>query len=140
MFQIPTDNPYPLEIPYFESPVSCGFPSPAQDYIERSLDLNQLCIARPAATYFVRAQGYSMVNAGIHDGDLLIVDRSITAQHGDIIIACLHGEFTVKELQVRPYPALLPANPEFSPILLDSNQELDVFGVVVYVLHKLFKR
>jgi len=129
-----------IQLPLFLTPVACGFPSPAQDYIEQTLDLNELCVARPAVTYYVRAQGNSMINAGIHDGDLLIVDRSITAQHGDTIIASLGGEFTVKELQLRPYPALLPANPEYRPILLDPEQELEVFGVVVYVLHKQFKR
>ncbi len=129
-----------IQLPLFLTPVACGFPSPAQDYIEQTLDLNELCVARPAATYYVRAQGDSMINAGIHDGDLLIVDRSITAQHGDTIIASLGGEFTVKELRLRPSPALLPANPEYRPILLDPEQELEVFGVVVYVLHKQFKR
>jgi len=140
IFFIASAEPPLIQLPLFLTPVACGFPSPAQDYIEQRLDLNELCIARPAATYYVRAKGNSMINAGIQDGDLLIVDRSITAKHGDTIIASLNGEFTVKELQLRPYPALLPANPEYRPILLDPEQELEVFGVVTYVLHKQFKR
>lgn len=136
MFFIPHPNPGCLERPLFLSPVVCGFPSPAQDYIEQTIDLNQLCIEHPAATFYVRASGHSMVQAGINDGDLLIVDRAIKASHGAIVLACLDGEFTVKRLQERPFPALLPANPEFPPITLHDGQELEIFGVVTFVLHK----
>ena len=85
MFLRPTEDPPVLGLPLFVSPASCGFPSPAQDYVEATLDLNQLCISRPAATYFVRAAGDSMKDAGILDGDLLVVDRSVTARHGDTV-------------------------------------------------------
>jgi DNA polymerase V len=87
MFLHPTEDPPVLGLPLFTSPASCGFPSPAQDYVEATLDLNQLCISRPAATYFVRAAGDSMKDAGILEGDLLVVDRSVAARHGDTIIA-----------------------------------------------------
>ena len=80
MFLRPPDNPPALGLPLFASPASCGFPSPAQDYVEATLDLNQLCISRPAATYFVRAAGESMKDAGILDGDLLVVDRFVTVE------------------------------------------------------------
>lgn len=136
MFTTPQPTPDSLELPLFLWPVVCGFPSPAQDYIEQTIDLNQLCIEHPAATFYVRASGHSMVQAGINDGDLLIVDRALKACHGAIVLACLDGEFTVKRLQERPFPALLPANPDFPPITLQEGQELEIFGVVTFVLHK----
>ena len=136
MLAVPDLDAPALELPLFLSPATCGFPSPAQDYIEQTIDLNQICIEHPAATFYVRASGHSMVNAGINDGDLLIVDRAIKASHGAIVLACLDGEFTVKRLQERPFAALLPANPDFPPITLLEGQELEIFGVVTFVLHK----
>ncbi|AMQ43058.1 UV protection and mutation protein [Aeromonas veronii] len=136
MLAVPDLDAPALELPLFLSPATCGFPSPAQDYIEQTIDLNQICIEHPAATFYVRASGHSMVNAGINDGDLLIVDRAIKASHGAIVLACLDGEFTVKRLQERPFAALLPANPDFQPITLLEGQELEIFGVVTFVLHK----
>ena len=125
-----------IEIPLYLSPAACGFPSPAQDYVEQTIDLNQHCVTHPAATFYVRASGHSMIGEGINDGDMLIIDRAITARHGDIVLACLDGEFTVKKLQVQPVPALLPGNPDFPPIYPQEGQELDIFGVVTFVLHK----
>ena len=81
-----------LSIPFYINKVPAGFPSPAQDYIERTLDLNELCISHPAATFFVRAEGDSMIEGGIQSGDILIVDRSIDAKHHDIVIAAIDGE------------------------------------------------
>ncbi|WP_410488921.1 translesion error-prone DNA polymerase V autoproteolytic subunit [Aeromonas hydrophila] len=132
----PTSNPGRSRAAAFSVPVVCGFPSPAQDYIEQTIDLNQICIEHPAATFYVRASGHSMVEKGINDGDLLIVDRALKARHGAIVLASLDGEFTVKQLQERPFPALLPANPDFQTIHLLDGQELEIFGVVTYVLHK----
>ncbi len=126
-----------LSIPLFIEHVSAGFPSPAQDYIEQTLDLNELCIARPAATYFVRVDGESMIEAGIYPNDLLVVDRSIKAQHGDIVIAGFHGELTVKELELRPQPRLIPRNSEFKAIEIPEGVELDIFGVVTNVVRSL---
>jgi DNA polymerase V len=125
-----------IEIPLYLTPASCGFPSPAQDYVEQTIDLNQHCVSHPAATFYVKASGHSMVEEGINDGDMLVIDRAITARHGDIVLACLDGEFTVKKLQVQPVPALLPGNPDFPPIYPQEGQELDIFGVVTFVLHK----
>ncbi|OCA59855.1 UV protection and mutation protein [Aeromonas piscicola] len=132
-----TDAPI-TELPLFLTPAVCGFPSPAQDYVEQTIDLNQHCVSHPAATFYVWAGGYSMIEAGINDGDLLVIDRSVTARHGDIVLACLDGEFTIKILQTNP-PALLPANPDFPPIILQEGQELDIFGVVTFVLHKTWR-
>ncbi|PNO51507.1 translesion error-prone DNA polymerase V autoproteolytic subunit [Aeromonas hydrophila] len=135
MYAVPDLDAPALEIPLFLSPAACGFPSPAQDYVEQSIDLNQLCIAHPAATYFVRAAGDSMVDHGIRDGDLLIVDRSRKARHGSVVVAAVDGEFTVKELQLEPSIALLPGNRAYQPIYFNEGQELEIFGVVTGVVH-----
>ncbi|WP_323970738.1 translesion error-prone DNA polymerase V autoproteolytic subunit [Aeromonas hydrophila] len=135
MYAVPDLDAPALEIPLFLSPAACGFPSPAQDYVEQTIDLNQLCIAHPAATYFVRAAGDSMVDHGIRDGDLLIVDRSRKARHGSVVVAAVDGEFTVKELQLEPSIALLPGNRAYQPIYFCEGQELEIFGVVTGVVH-----
>ncbi|WP_227317533.1 translesion error-prone DNA polymerase V autoproteolytic subunit [Cedecea davisae] len=132
--------PYPykqeqiIELPLFLERVPCGFPSPAQDYVEESLDLNKLVVKHPSATYFVRVSGDSMVGAGIGDGDLLVVDRSLTAEHGDIVVAAVAGEFTVKELQTRPLLRLVPHNADYAPIEFLAEEELQIFGVVTFTL------
>lgn len=127
-------------IPLFAEGVSAGFPSPAQDYVERALDLNELCIRRPAATFMVRVDGDSMCEAGIFKDDILLVDRSLTAQHGDVVIACIDGEFTVKELRLTPTLTLMPRNRRYSPITLREASELDIFGVVISVVRSLNHR
>lgn len=110
-----------LNIPLFLERVSAGFPSPAEDYVEKSLDLNELCIQHPAATFFVRVQGESMVEAGIFPNDVLVVDRSLRAKHGDIIIASLESEMTVKQLHLKPIPVrLLLRNPAYQPIIIEG--------------------
>ncbi|WP_435930136.1 translesion error-prone DNA polymerase V autoproteolytic subunit [Dryocola sp. BD613] len=123
-----------LELPLFLERVSCGFPSPAQDYVESSLDLNKLVVKHPSATYFVRVSGDSMIGAGIGDGDLLVVDRSLTAEHGDIVVAAVAGEFTVKELHTRPSLRLIPHNRNYSPIVFLPGEELELFGVVTFTV------
>lgn len=99
--QSTSENSSP-KMPMFTESVAAGFPSPATDYCESRLDLNDLCVKHPAATYFVRAQGDAMIDAGIYPGDVLVVDRSLTAKHGDIVIAALNGELTVKKLEQNP--------------------------------------
>jgi DNA polymerase V len=133
----PTSPCINLALPLFAARVPAGFPSPAQDYVERTLDLNELCIAHPAATYYVRATGDSMIEAGIHDGDLLVVDRAIDAKHGNVVIAEVCGEFTVKELSLTPSVRLLPRNAAYLPIDLSGSDELVLFGVVTFVIHAL---
>lgn len=128
----------PLNIPMFLERVSAGFPSPAEDYIEKTIDLNELCIKHPAATFFVRVQGESMVEAGIYPGDVLVVDRSLRAGHGDIIIASLETEMTVKQLHLTPPPVrLLPRNPDYQPITVEGDMVMEVFGVVTNVIRSL---
>ena len=114
LFIKPADLREIVTFPLFSDLVQCGFPSPAADYVEQRIDLNQLLIQHPSATYFVKASGDSMIDGGISDGDLLIVDSAITASHGDIVIAAVDGEFTVKKLQLRPTVQLIPMNSAYS--------------------------
>ncbi|WP_027389203.1 translesion error-prone DNA polymerase V autoproteolytic subunit [Chrysiogenes arsenatis] len=125
----------PLQIPLYVEAVRAGFPSPAQDYIEKMLDLNELCIRNPTATFFVRAEGDSMREAGIAPGDILIVDRSLEAQHGDIVVAGFHGELTVKKLEMRPTVRLVPMNSFYAPIEVPDGADVDIFGVVTTIIH-----
>ena len=127
LFIKPADLREIVTFPLFSDLVQCGFPSPAADYVEQRIDLNQLLIQHPSATYFVK-------DGGISDGDLLIVDSAITASHGDIVIAAVDGEFTVKKLQLRPTVQLIPMNSAYSPITISSEDTLDVFGVVIHVV------
>ena len=119
--------------------VSAGFPSPAQDYIEKTLSLDDLCIRTPAATYFVRASGSSMERAGIHDGDVLVVDRSLPPGHRKIVIASVDGEFVCKrlDLSVPSRPVLRAESEDYPDITLREEDELEIFGVVTTVVHAL---
>ena len=140
--------------------VVAGFPSPAEQYLEPPLDLNELLVRRPAATYFVRVEGDSMVGAGISDGDLLVVDRSLRPADGDVIIASVDGDFTVKTLRLGNGEwgtgngmrgngewgtgnggeiRLVAANPKYHDIVLKPGQELDYFGKVTACIHQFKK-
>ena len=129
----------PIYLPLYLERISAGFPSPAQDYVEQRLDLNQLCVKRPAATYFLRVAGISMINAGIYPDDLLVVDRSITAQAGDIVVASLNREFTVKVLEIDPL-RLVPQNEDYHPILINETDDFEIFGVVTNVVRSLKRK
>ena len=114
-------------LPLFSSRVPAGFPSPADDYVCDTLDLNEHLILHREVTFFVRAKGQSMIGAGIQDGDLLVVDRSVNPVHRTIVIAVIDGEFTVKRLYKRAGKVrLLAENPEFAPIEFQEGQELQV--------------
>ncbi|HEY1846203.1 MAG TPA: translesion error-prone DNA polymerase V autoproteolytic subunit [Buttiauxella sp.] len=121
-------------LPLFSDLVQCGFPSPAQDYIEKRIDLNTLLIQHPGSTYFVRAAGDSMIDGGINEGDLLVVDSSRTPQHGDIVIASFDGEFTAKQLQLRPGIQLNPLNSDYPPLKIHDEDALEIFGVVTFIV------
>ncbi len=126
------------EQPYFEANVPAGFPSPAADYEENQLDLNKHLIANPAATFFVRVSGDSMTGAGIHNGDLLIVDRSLEPRDRNIIIAVVDGELTVKRIRIRRGKITLePENADYPVRRITSETEFEVWGVVTNVIHKL---
>ena len=121
--------------------VVAGFPSPAEQYQEPPLDLNELLVKRPAATYFVRVEGDSMVGAGISDGDLLVVDRSLRPADGDVVIASVDGDFTVKTLRTgRGGIRLVAANPAYPDIVLEPGQQLDYFGKVTACIHRFAGR
>jgi DNA polymerase V len=121
--------------------VVAGFPSPAEQYLEPPLDLNEFLIKRPAATYFVRVEGDSMIGAGIHEGDLLVVDRSLRPANGDVIIACVDGDFTVKTYRRdKDGIHLEPANDTYPVITLKSGQQLDYFGKVTACIHRFVKK
>lgn len=126
----------PLHLPLFLEGVSAGFPSPADDYVEKTLDLNELCVKHPAATYFVRVTGNSMQGKGIFSGDVLVVDKAVTPTHGDIVIACIDSEFTVKELSLNPV-GLIAHHPSYKNTWLKDEQSLEVFGVVRSIVRNL---
>ncbi|WP_201278996.1 LexA family protein [Leptolyngbya iicbica] len=118
--------------------VPAGFPSPGEDYVEGPLDLNRYLVHHPAATFFVRVSGDSMVGAGIYPNDLLIVDRAITPTTGHIVIAVVNGDLTIKRLDIsHGKVSLLPENPAYLPIHIDPAMSFDVWGVVTKAIHFL---
>lgn len=127
----------PLPIPAFLAGVQAGFPSPADDYIEKQLDLNELVVQHPISTFFVRVEGDSMRDAGILSGDILVVDRSLEPSNGKIVVAIIDGEFTVKRIQITPKGiSLVPENVSFDTIEVSPEADFQVWGVVTYVIHK----
>jgi DNA polymerase V len=140
LLQIPQsveDAPNHLAIPLFQSKISAGFPSPADDYREESLDLNQYMIAHRASTFVFTVKGDSMVAAGILDGDKLVVDRAIEPKHNQIVVAVVNSEYTVKRLfKWRGVVELRAENPAYKAIQFKDNDELTIWGVVVGVLRK----
>jgi DNA polymerase V len=135
VYEVNGKNSVPL--PLFAGGVSAGFPSPAEDYTDRKLDLNELLIANPAATFFVRVDGDSMTGAGIQHDDILVVDRSKQAVSGDIVIAILDGELTVKRLFRGVCSARLVAeNSAYPSIEIAKDQDCEIWGVVTSVVHQ----
>ena len=135
---LPASAPSALPLPLFSGKVAAGFPSPADDYIEKTLDLNELLVQKPAATFFVRAQGLSMINAGIYPNDILVVDRSIEPVAGKIVICALNGELTVKRLERdNGQWQLQSENPDYPDIALHEDLEMVIWGVVTNAIHPL---
>ncbi len=127
----------PNRPPLMSTSVPAGFPSPAEQYVKSPLDLNELLVQRPAATFFVRAAGDSMIGAGIRSGDILVVDRSLEPHDGSIVIACVDREFTVKYLRSDGKTwSLHPANRKYKPIFFSDGMELKIFGVVTALIHR----
>lgn len=133
------ENPPPTPLPFYLNRISAGFPSPADDYVEERIDLNEQLIRNKAATFFLRVQGDSMLGSGIHPGDRLVVDRSLQPKNGDIVIAVLDGELTVKRLVLLPNGGveLHPENLVYPVIRPEEFQQLDIWGVVTNVIHPL---
>ena len=120
------------------SSVAAGFPSPAEDHMESSLDLNQHLIKHPSATFYVYARGDSMVSAGISDGDMLIVDRSLEAKNDSIVVAIINGEFTVKGIsKVNGHLYLMPHNTSYNPIKITEEMDFEIWGVVTHSIHSV---
>ena len=123
-------------IPLYNS-IAAGFPSPAEDHMDSSLDLNQHLIKHPSATFYVYARGDSMVLAGISDGDMLIVDRSLEATNDSIVVAIINGEFTVKSIsKVNEHLYLMPHNTSYNPIEITEEMDFEIWGVVTHTIHK----
>jgi len=136
IFSVSTESK--LDIPIVNQGISAGFPSPAQDFMDLSIDLNKEFIKHPASTFFGRVKGNSMINAGIGNGDLLIVDKSLEATDGRIAVCFIDGEFTVKRLKVEKDCCwLLPENEAYQPIKVTAENDFIVWGIVVYVIKAL---
>ena len=134
---IPIAKRLSLKLPLVSASVEAGFPSPADDHLERGIDLNEELIRNPAATFLVRVKGESMRDAGIHTGDTLIVDKSVSPSDRQIVVAMIDGEFTVKRFRkVNGRVFLEAANDSFSPIEVGENQELTIWGAVTYIIHQ----
>ncbi len=124
------------KIPIVSGKVAAGFPSPADDYLEKNLDLNEFLIKHPVATFFVRVDGDSMVGAGIHHGDILIVDRALEPTDRKVVIAIVDGQLTVKRLRhVDGKIMLVPENEAYPPLVIPGGTELEIWGVVTTVIH-----
>ena len=125
-----------LELPYAEAGVRAGFPSPAQDYLTLSIDLNRELIQHPASTFYARVVGDSMSAEGIDEGDILIIDKAEEPLEGDLAVCCLNGEFTLKRIR-RTGPDelyLMPSNPHYRPIRVSPDDDFSVWGIVVYTI------
>lgn len=131
-----TALPIALALPMQSMRVPCGFPSPADDYLDHSLDLNCYLINNPAASYFVRAEGDSLNDMGIYSGDLLIVDRALKAKHSDVVIAAIDGQLLCKILDLT-LNALVSANTHYPPIKITHDMDLVIEGVVIHAIHHL---
>ena len=124
------------KIPLLSDSISAGFPSPADDYTEENIDLNEYLISNPFSTFFLRVKGDSMINAGIKDKDLIIVDKSLTAKPGNIIIAMIDGEFTIKRLSIKNNELYLKAeNHNYPDFRFKNHIDVQIWGVVIYSIH-----
>ncbi len=131
------DKSKTLLLKLFTNTISAGFPSPAEDFLDKKLDLNEYLIKNPSATFLVRVNGNSMIDAGIFNGDILIVDRSVEATNGRIVIGVINGEFTVKRIIKSGKKVFLkPENEKFKPIELTEDMDFKIWGVVIYTIHK----
>ena len=132
------DDSQDIELPFYDTKVQAGFPSPAEDHLEQRLDLNTLVIENPSATFFVRVAGESMKDIGITDGDILVVDRSIESWENRIVVAVIDSEFTIKRFTTQNETVVLEAeNPDYPAIKITPEMDFSVWGVVSWTLKKL---
>ena len=126
-----------LALPYIEQGINAGFPSPADDFLDISIDLNKELIQNKDATYFARVNGNSMIDAGINDGDLLIIDKSIEPSNGKAAVCFIDGEFTIKWLNItKDVIWLTPANKNFKPIKVTKDNDFMIYGIITYIIKK----
>ena len=134
---LPHLSPEKIHLNLFDYKVPAGFPSPADDHIEKALDLNEYLVTKKETTFFVKIKGDSMIDASIHDGDIVIVDRSKQAKIGNIVLASVDGEFTIKILAKHlSQPRLLPANEKFQPIIVNESMQFEIWGVITGAVRK----
>ena len=127
-----------LDLPFVESGISAGFPSPADDFLDVSIDLNKALIQNPSATFYGRVKGDSMIDAGMNDGDLLIIDKSLEPEDGKIAVCFIDGEFTVKRIKIESDVIWLMAeNKKYSPIKVTSDNDFIIWGIVTTVIKKV---
>jgi len=147
LFHIKTNKKlvfYPLkdailkEVPFYKESVPAGFPSPAEDFMDLDLNLQEYLVQHPSATFCVRAVGDSMIKAGIHSGDVMVVDRALEPKNNKIVLAVLDGEFTVKRIKKNKEQLfLVPENDQYQPIIITEEMDFKVWGVVTHVIHKV---
>lgn len=132
----PADISTALPLPYADGGIRAGFPSPAQDYLSESIDLNKDLIRHPASTFYARVIGDSMAGEGITEGDILVIDKSVEPEHGDLAVCCLDGEFTLKRLRFMSDNrlCLMPSNRKYRPIEITRESDFSVWGVVLYTI------
>lgn len=136
-----SDTSSRLELSYADGGIRAGFPSPAQDYIESGIDLNRELVRHPASTFYGRVVGDSMIEAGVFDGDILVIDKSLEAVAGDMVVCFINGEFTLKYLEIENNTLYLcPANKEYPRIEISSESQFQIWGVVTYTIKKRNKR
>lgn len=136
-----TTNTSELRVQYSESGIRAGFPSPAQDEIATTIDLNQELIKHPAATFYGRVEGDSMIDEGIEEGDILIIDRSLEPINDDLAVCCIDGEFTLKRIRIDHSNIwLIPSNESYPPILISNENEFIIWGIVTYTIRKNRRR
>jgi DNA polymerase V len=127
----------PKELNFYASRIAAGFPSPAEDFMEKRLDLNEYLIKNQAATFLIKVRGNSMINAGIFDGDLLVIDRSVEPADSKIVLGVLNGEFTVKRINKKGKKLFLaPENEDFKSIEITEEMDFQIWGTVTYSIHK----
>lgn len=126
-----------ITLPLIDGGIAAGFPSPAQDYIDLKIDLNKELIDNPSSTFYARVKGSSMIDAGISDGDILVIDKSLEPRNGDTAVCYIDGEFTIKFIKIEPDAVfLIPANPDFIPIKVTDNNNFCIWGIVTYSIKK----
>ncbi len=133
-----TETSTELDLPFVESGISAGFPSPADDFLDVSIDLNKALIQNPSATFYGRVKGDSMIDAGMNDGDLLIIDKSLEPMDGKIAVCFIDGEFTVKRIKIeKDVIWLMAENKKYSPIKVTSDNDFIIWGIVTTVIKKV---